>query len=103
MSFPHCVAALAMATLSLTAVAQQIYVPPNPADAGVPVPPVSYQSAFKNYQPSRETQETPDQVWRATNDEMGKLGGHMGHIKDEPPSPSASQAPTTAARHQMHH
>ena len=86
--------AMAMAILSLHAFAQE-KPKKHPSDADAPPTAFTYQSAFERYRPPPEPQETPDKLWRAANDEMGKLGGHMGHIKDEPPA-----AP--AKRH-MHH
>jgi len=94
MSILHTLAALAAATASLAAHAQPKASPVDPADAGAAVPPISYQSAFKNYQPAKDAAETPDKIWRTTNDEMGRLGGHAGHMTG-----SAQAEPRTAQDH----
>ena len=44
----------------------------------LPVPPVTYQSAFEGYRPYRE-QDVDS--WRAVNDEVAKIGGHIGVLK----------------------
>lgn len=39
---------------------------------------LSYQSAFADYRGWRE----PDAMnWRQANDEVGAMGGHMGHLR----------------------
>ena len=50
--------------------------PPTPIKAG-PV----YQSAFAGY---RGFKDEPVKAWTASNDEMRRLGGHMGHANDSP-------------------
>ena len=50
---------------------------PDPADAKAAVTSRPYESAFKDYRPYVE----PDIArWRETNEEMGRLGGHVGHV-----------------------
>lgn len=44
-------------------------------DAAASTPPVSYQSAFDGY---RSYREEPIADWRALNDEVGRVGGHIG-------------------------
>ncbi len=49
------------------------------------IPAFRYESVFSTYR------SAPDQglgSWRAANDQMWRLGGHMGHIEDAP-APSA--------------
>jgi hypothetical protein len=58
-----------------------------PTDASASVPPTQYRSAFSGYQSQQELALRP---WRDVNDEMGRLGGHVGHLKDSAPSDSAS-------------
>ena len=84
--FIHPFAAMALVTLSLIASAQEIQKKAHPADADAASTRFTYQSAFKSYRPASDPPETPDRIWRAANEDMGKLGGHMGHIKDEPPA-----------------
>lgn len=58
------------------------------AESPTPPEPTSskaYQSAFADYRP---IQDETVQDWRASNDEMGRLRGHMGHL-DVPPAGQA--------------
>ena len=89
----HAYAVAAMVMLSLHAFAQETPKKPRklPSDADAPPAVLTYQSAFERYRPSSELQEMPDKRWRAANDEMERLGGHMGHIKDEPAAAPAKQ------------
>jgi hypothetical protein len=43
------------------------------------VPALTYQSAFQEYRPYRE-QELAS--WRAVNDEVARVGGHIGVMKN---------------------
>jgi hypothetical protein len=92
---------LASAAVSLAAKAQQVPEQPNPLDANAPVSASTYTSAFKNYQAAADEQVLPDKAWRAANDEVGKLGGHMGHIKSEAAEAAAppQSAPVDHGRH----
>jgi hypothetical protein len=56
----------------------------------------AYESAFREYRPATEEKTTPVQVWRNANDEMGRLKGHAGHLKDVPPAASGNT-------HEAHH
>ncbi len=49
--------------------------PPEPTQAN------AYQSAFADYRP---IQDETVLDWRASNDEMGRLRGHMGHLEAAP-------------------
>jgi hypothetical protein len=53
---------------------------PDPADpkAGAPLRP--YESAFKGYRPYVDPEVAR---WRDANEEMGRLGGHLGHVPRE--------------------
>jgi hypothetical protein len=69
-----------------------------------------YLSAFKSYRPSVDENDTPDKVWRSANDEAGKLGGHVGHIRGYTTPPVVSTKPDTVASetpdntgHHRHH
>lgn len=57
-----------------------------PTDASASVPPAQYRSAFSGYQPQQEPALRP---WRDVNDEIGRLGGHGGHVKASASSESA--------------
>jgi hypothetical protein len=59
--------------------------------APAPSAPV-YRSAFDSYRPWRADEPSAD--WRQANQEMGQLGGHAGHLRGAPPSPSTSSSTT---------
>ena len=64
-----------------------------PAQASIAAPP-AYRSAFENYRPFRDE---PMVSWQETNRALGKLGGHMGHLRGSTGMGSMSEAPDTAA------
>jgi hypothetical protein len=89
--------------LAVDAAAQQ---PPatavRAADPAAQVPPASYRSAFEGYVPYREQ---PLASWREVNDEVGRVGGHVGvfrgaghgaHGQSMPAKPAAG-TPATGA------
>ena len=57
-----------------TATQPDLFGPANPQMKG---PPTSYQSVFGKQ--SAAPEETP---WRAANDEAGRLGGHVGQLRE---------------------
>ncbi len=63
---------------------------PDPADpkAAAPSRP-AYESAFKDYRPHTDPEVGR---WRESNEEMGRLKGHVGHVPGSVP-PAASPAP----------
>lgn len=61
-----------------------------PADPRVKGPPVSYQSVFGAAAQPSETEETP---WSAANEEVGRIGGHIGYMRDEAPTPAQARVP----------
>jgi hypothetical protein len=71
---------------------------PDPTDATAAVPPARYDSAFDGYV---AFQDREPGAWRERNEEMGRVGGHAGHLKGPantlPPSvpPRTSTEPTT--------
>lgn len=108
----------ALAAIAPHAVAQQA-AHPHPADPAAKTPPVKYESAFTGYVPYREGKI---EQWRDLNDEVGRVGGHVGmfggaghdsagkpapskpatgqpaagkskELADQPPARSAPQAP----------
>jgi hypothetical protein len=94
----------------VAAIAQEKQTHYAPTDAKAPVTAIGYESAFKGYRSSSEEGNTPDKVWRAANEEMGKLGGHVGHMKDgaAQPAGTSSAAPSApsqggSADHSKHH
>jgi hypothetical protein len=74
----------AMAALPAAVMAQQ-HQPhqptPDVTNPAAPTAPLHYESVFSAYRASFEEDTSPDTVWRSVNDEMGKLGGHAGHMK----------------------
>ena len=81
---------------------------PAPADPSAPAPGATYQSAFAGY---RSDREEPLKEWRALNDEVGIVGGHIGIFRSaghdshgaapakaesQPPVRGAPQAPAAA-------
>lgn len=72
---------------------------PAPADPSAPAPAAGYKSAFENY---RGYREEPLSDWRAVNDEVGRVGGHVGIFRSpagsrvQPPERGAPQAPAAA-------
>ncbi len=51
---------------------------PDPADAKAKAPPVEYRSAFESYRPYAEPELAP---WRAVNEEVRRVGGHVGMMR----------------------
>lgn len=69
-----------------------------PLDAAA-VPAMPYRSAFADYQPQ---QDLTLQSWREVNDEAGRLGGHVGHVKGSASATDESK-PDPADAHSGHH
>jgi len=73
-------AALAVVVASVSAGAQaQASRVANPADPTAPAPSLKHESAFESYRRFEEPKVTP---WRAANEEVGALRGHIDHIKE---------------------
>lgn len=78
---------LAGATLVPRAVAAEA-APPAADPARVPRTPPAHVSAFDGYRAWREPTLVP---WKRANDEVGRLGGHAGHLRgDTPTAPAAA-------------
>ena len=61
-----------------------------------PPPARAYVSVFEGYRPLTDE---PMRTWRDANDEIGRLGGHIGHIGNEagtPARPGLGNAATPA-------
>lgn len=71
----YLLAALAAGTASAEAPKR-----PNPIDAQAPVPAPAYRSAFEGYKP---TGPEPRTVWREANEEVGRVGGHIGILREQ--------------------
>lgn len=89
-------------TLSLPALAQRSAATPNPVDGSALVPDLKYDSAFAGYSPYREEKLAP---WREVNDEVGRVGGHMGIFSGAQGGQSAAQSsgPEAGRAHQPEH
>ncbi len=92
---------IAFAALALFAgaVAAQQTARPDPADAKAAVPPLRYDSAFKDYRPHAEPEIAR---WREVNEEMGRLGGHVGHLPQAAPQHKPAPKPAAQSGHGGH-
>lgn len=103
MSIPPWMAIVALTILPLAATAQDKPKPADPANPAEAVAPLLYESAFAGYQALSQPEQSPDKNWRAINDEMGRLGGHVGHTKEAAAargklfSPKATTPPKTSS------
>lgn len=66
---------------------------PDPGEASAPVPPVVHRSAFTGYRPQRAT---PSRDWKASNDDVGRIGGWKAYAREANEAPESSPAPTAA-------
>jgi hypothetical protein len=74
----------ACASLSMQAVAADT--PAAPPTSAAPRTPPAYVSALAGYRAWREVEVVP---WKRANDEVGRLGGHAGHLRGSSPTPPA--------------
>ena len=108
MPFPRLLAIAAMATFPLTGVAAQNNEMLDASNPSAEVVVAPYESAFEGYRSWQDIKVSPVLGWRAANDEMARIGGHAGQIKDvsdaaasttQKPVPAltspAAQAPTS--------
>ena len=66
----------ALALVAGAAVAQEKR--PDPKDPKAKAPPVEYRSAFEGYRRHAEPELAP---WRAVNEEVERVGGHVGVLR----------------------
>lgn len=86
-----CLAAVCALTFDVQAQSTSSMKRVDPADPNLAVPVGRYQSPYSTYQ---RFEEQKPASWRALNDEVERLGGHPGHIKDPALNESArSDAP----------
>jgi hypothetical protein len=52
---------------------------PDPADPAARVPETAYRSAFDGYQKHELSRQVP---WREANDEVSRIGGHVGILRE---------------------
>ncbi len=69
----------------------------DPRDPKASAQPAEYRSAFADYRPYKEP-EIAD--WRALNDEVGRVGGHLGIARGKKEAGKDKPKPPT---HGMHH
>lgn len=74
----------------LTAAAQKPAASAGPASAGAAAPPMKYDSAFAGYLPHRDEKVAP---WREVNDEVARVGGHIGIMRGAAASPVPQSRP----------
>jgi hypothetical protein len=91
---------IAALLLPAAASAQQSTARANPASPDAVAPAVNYDSAFAGYTPYRDEKPAP---WRDVNDEVGRVGGHIGIIggaghAGHKTAPPKSGAPGAGAR-----
>lgn len=93
-------------TMPLLATAQPSGKRPDPVDPDSERPAAIYQSAFAGYQPLQEATEPPDTQWRAVNEEVARVGGHVGIFRDaaptEAPAPGKGEESRPGSQ-MMHH
>lgn len=73
----------------------------DPADPAGAATSFRYESVFSGYSSADKEDTAPDKVWRSANEEMGRLGGHAGHMKNSQqpsPSPAAGNAGTSPVK-----
>jgi hypothetical protein len=94
------IAAAAVLALTAPAAAQS---PPRPDDPAVKTAPAAPApaSAYAGYRRYEDEAPLP---WREANDEVGRLQGHLGHMKPAPQSappqqPGATAPPATPRGH----
>lgn len=87
--FQHFVAGIVVA-MPLLAAAQGDTKRTDPLDASASAAAPGYRSAFADYRPFQEAGEAPDVIWRAANDEVARVGGHVGVLKEDAPQPGAA-------------
>jgi len=66
----------------------------HPADPSAAVPAPAYASAFSGYQPPGTEKTGP---WRELNDEVGRIGGHLGIVRGTAPVSKPGQSGGHAA------
>ena len=81
-----------LAALAAGNAGAQSAVRPDPADPAMRVPETAYRSAFEDYRKHELSRQTP---WREANDEVGRIGGHAGVLREQ--SGHEMQAPATGA------
>jgi len=71
---------IALTACFASSAAAQTTARPDPADPKAAAPTRPYESSFKDYRPYVDAEVAR---WRQSNDDMGRLGGHIGHVPRE--------------------
>lgn len=90
MSIAYYVSIFVFIAMPMT-VAAQAHSSVGPAEAAAAVLPYGYNSAFQDYRPMVDSGDAPETVWRAANEQVGRIGGHAGIMR------SAQDAEASAA------
>lgn len=77
------IAVVALAAHAQLATAPLAAAPPDPASPDASAPSFSYESAFTGF---RGFREAPLMPWRDVNDEVARVGGHLGIFRAPPAS-----------------
>ena len=88
-----------LAALAAGAAGAQSSARPDPADPKAGVPSRPYESAFRDYRPYVDADLSR---WRESNEEMGRLGGHVGHVPGSVPPRGAAPQPAKPPAHASH-
>lgn len=88
-----CCALAALGLQSAAAIAQSRG---NPSDPATAVPATRHSSAFAGYQPLGDEKIAP---WREINDEVARVGGHLGMFRNQTPG----APPAATGGHAGHH
>ena len=96
MKFAIPLPALAAAAAALLSHAEFVHAAPDPTDAQAIVPNTPYRSPFQDYRPLGDDKLLP---WKASNDEVAKIGGWRVYAKEarEPEASSSMKEPTKPA------
>ena len=92
----HRAIAVTLSALITGSAAAQAPARPGPADASQPARAPAYDSAFAGYRPYVDPEVTR---WREINQEMGRLGGHPGHVPGSVPGRGTPASPAKPAAH----
>ena len=66
---------------------------PDPADPNARVPETAYCSAFDGYRSHELSKQTP---WRDANEAVGRIGGHVGILREQAAREKAARDKDTA-------
>ena len=71
-----------------------------PRESATKAPGLTYRSAFEDYRPFRDQQLAP---WREVNDDVARVGGHLGILKSSQKPQDGKPAPAGGHPHQGMH